>query len=256
LRLLGGRIAWLGEDIALSADAAHPTPRANDAFGSLSLPWEVRPYAERSIEAATPFTCIGGSMERLLEVFARAKQAKGCGTVAEVWPQLQVVFYSRRASDPEASALRAELGDGALLLQVGALREGIVAVEDPRHGLLRLLPDHGVYFEFVPAENGAAGPRLDVGQVECGVPYEMVVTSAAGVWACRAGVVVQFERRDPLLFHFVEHDSAPAFQTATSGVVPHDAVTAQPPHRRSTGTPAVRPESFVHTPWLTPADRG
>src|SRR5262249_6525544 len=44
-RLLDGRIVWLGDDIALSPEPAHPTPRARDAFGPACLPWEVRPYA-------------------------------------------------------------------------------------------------------------------------------------------------------------------------------------------------------------------
>jgi hypothetical protein len=259
LRLLDGRVAWLGDDIALSPDAAHPTPRANDAFGSACLPWELRPYSTPHLDPAAPLTCVAGSWERLLKLFENAKQASGHERAAEVWPQLRVVFYSRRATDPDASALRAELGDGVLLLEIGALREGMVSVEDPRYGLPRLLPDHGVYFEFVPAAeaDSPAPTRLGVGEVECGVPYQMVLTSAAGVWACRAGVTVQFERREPLLFRFVEVSAGAARPAAPESQGPGRlAGSTQAPHRRSADIPAAPPESFAHTPWLTPADRG
>ena len=49
--------------------------------------------------------------------------------------------------------------------------EGFVATEDPRHGLLRLVPDHDIFFEFVPVEElGRDRPaRHTVGTVETGV---------------------------------------------------------------------------------------
>jgi hypothetical protein len=132
------------------------------------------------------------------------------------------------------------------LLELGALREAIVGVEDPRYGQLRLLPEHDVFFEFIPADASTqqAPPRLGVEQIEVGVPYEMVLTSAAGVWACRAGVSVQFERLDPALFSFIG--------TATA----QPSVTPQPSRQQSDGIPAMPPGSFGHTPWLAPADRG
>jgi GH3 auxin-responsive promoter len=257
LRLLDGRIAWLGEDIALSPEAAPPTPRAKDVFGSACLPWEVRPYSAAVPQPTTPLTCMGGSMRRLLTLFEQVKRSTGRARVQEVWPQLAVVFYSRRLIDPDAAVLRAELGDGVLLLEIAALREGILAVEDPRYGRLRLLPDQGVYFEFVPtaAAKQPAPPRFGLDRIEVGVPYELVLTSAAGVWACRAGVSVQFERREPALFSFVETPLTQESLPIEAVALPQP-VTAPPSHRRSGDIPAARPESFVHSPWLIPADRG
>jgi hypothetical protein len=255
-RLVNGRVAWLGDDIALSLDAAHPTPRAKDVFGRACLPWEVRPYSVKALDSQTPVTCAAGSIARLLKVFEHIKQITGRDRVRDVWPQLAVVLYSRRLTDPEASALRAELGDDVLLLEIGALREGVVAIEDPHYGQLRLLPDHGVYFEFIPVTDAHqhAPPRFGIEQIETGVPYELVLTSAAGVWACRAGVSVQFERLEPALLRLVE---TPVVQeTTTRQDKPQPAVTERPLHRRSDDIPAARPESFVHNPWLIRADRG
>ena len=259
-RLLAGRIVWLDDDIALSPEPAHPTPRARDAFGAACLPWELRPHVTADIDPAAPVACLGGSAARLLKLFEQVRCATGRERVADVWPTLAVVFYSRRLTDPDAAALRAELGDGVLLLEVGALREGVFAVEDPRYGLPRLLPDHGLYFEFVPAADAGRPdpPRFGIGEVECGVPYEIALTSPAGVWACRVGVSVQFERRDPFLVRFVS-TLAPAptlSEVVMRGDEPRPAVTGPASHRRTAGTPAAPPESFAHNPWSVPVDRG
>jgi hypothetical protein len=259
-RLLAGRTVWLDDDIALSPEPAHPTPRARDAFGPACLPWELRPHASADLDPSAPVTCVGGSAARLLKLFEQARYATGRERVTDVWPTLAVVFYSRRPPDPGAAALRAELGDGVLLLEVGALREGVFAVEDPRYGLPRLLPDHSLYFEFVPAAEAGRPdpPRLGLAEVECGAPYEIALTSPAGVWACRVGVSVQFERRDPFLVRFVP-TPAPVptpNEAVTRGDEPRPGVTGPASRRRTADTPAAPPESFAHNPWSVPADRG
>ena len=157
-RLLGGRFVWLGDEVALSPDAARPTPARQGRVRPRLFALEVRPY---TAEGTTPVTCAGGSLVRLLHLFERVQRAAGCDRVRDVWPHLAAVFYSRRLTDPDAAALRAVVGDGVLLLELGVLREGVVAVEDPRYGLLRLLPEHGVYCEFVPAAEAGDGRAVD-----------------------------------------------------------------------------------------------
>jgi hypothetical protein len=119
--LLDGRIVWLGEDFALSPEAAHPTPRAKDAFGRACLPWEVRPQSATTLHPQTPVTCVIGSSTRLLQSCAEVKKLTGCERLQEAWPQLAVVFYSRRLTDPDESVLRAKLGNEVLLLELGVL---------------------------------------------------------------------------------------------------------------------------------------
>src|SRR5207248_1867056 len=101
------------------------------------------------------------------------------------------------------------------------------------------------FFEFIPVEaaHQHAPPRLGIEQIEVGVPYEMVLTSAAGVGACCADVPLQFDCCDPALFSFIGRTLA------------HPSFTPQPSRQQSDGTPGVLPGSFVHTPWLTSADR-
>ena len=63
-----------------------------------------------------------------------------------------------------------------------ACSEGFVAFGDPRTELLRLMFDHGVFYEFVPADElEAARPtRHWLGNVECGVNYAIIVSTCRG----------------------------------------------------------------------------
>ena len=245
-RLLSGRMVFLGE------------PEAR------TLPWLPRSYALRNAEDAaanrlvrTPATCFAGSAERIVSLLDQVRWITGRERVAELWPNLTAVLYSRGSPQDEwAPHLRELLGEKVLLLETCFLPEGPIAVEDPRRGRLSLLFDHGVYLEFTPAaEAGKPDPtRHGLTEVEPGVVYEIAMSSPAGLWACRTGTAVRFERRDPPLVHLVEAPlpvGAEGRKVLTSPPRP-----PQPPHRQTAGIPAAPPEKFAHTPWLTHADRG
>jgi hypothetical protein len=164
-------------------------------------------------------------------------------------PTLAAVFVNRGPVD-DAEGVRSAVGDGPVVLQTVFLPEGPVAVEDPRSGGLRLLTDHGVYFEFLAAAKlGATDARRGLAEVQTGVDYEVMMTAPAGVWARRTGLGLRFERRDPPLLHLVPLPKPTAPPPVT-------APPPQPaPHRRIVGIPATRPETLVHIPWSAPAGR-
>jgi GH3 auxin-responsive promoter len=246
-RLLSGRLAFLGDQ---------------QAGG---LPWLARSYSVESADHATadrlarmPMTCIAGPADRIVSVLDQVRWITGRERPAELWPDLTTVLYSRGSPhDDWAPQLRELLGEKVLLLETCFLPEGPVAVEDPRRGCLALLFDHGVYFEFTPTtEAGTPNPtRHGLNEVEPGVVYELALSSPAGVWACRTGVAVHFDRRDPPLFHLVE---MPASAAAVDGRKVLTSLPCPIPalHRQIVGIPAAPPEKFAHTLWSTHADRG
>lgn len=141
------------------------------------------------------------------------------------------------------------IGEDAIRLPDEQARVGLltlpqapIAAEDPRFAGWRLLVDHGVYFEFVPAalaQQGNNPPRLDIGDVRPGENYELAITSPGGWWACRSGLFVAFERLCPPLFRLV----AP---------VPIEPA-GPPPMLRSSDLATTYPESAYH--WAMRADR-
>jgi hypothetical protein len=181
---------------------------------------------ERSAELTV--TAVAGMAEQLAAFFGCLKHLTGRDRVLDIWPQLAAVVYAAGPRSPGRTRLAAELNSPGLLLMEAYFRpEGTVALEDPRHGLLRLLPNHGLYFEFVPLEeqDKAQPRRLGLDEVESGVAYRLAITSPAGYWACLTEHTVCFEQLRPPLLRRLE--AAPAAQPAV--VLPfadRDAVSA------------------------------
>jgi len=220
---------------------------------------QLRSLAEKSLRL--PVTCVAGRAEVLARFLALCRHESGWPRGADVWPGLTAVVYGNAPGEGPRRGLAEQLGvperrQPPLLLEACVRAEGAIAVEDPRHGCLRLLVDHGVYFEFVPAEEvGRPRPaRHALGDLVPGLPYAVALTSAAGVWACLAGVRVCFEQRDPPLFRVVEGG------TGVAPVFPHDRRDACPtvlgPHQRNGGKPAGRRETSGRSPWSARADQG
>jgi hypothetical protein len=159
--------------------------------------------AERSI--CEQITSVSGVPSWLLILFERLLQISGKSCVADVWPTLRLVIHGGTKFDPYRNLFRRIIGsDEVHFLETYPASEGFIAAEDHRHGLLRLLPDHGIFFEFVPVQelNDAKSARHTVGSIETGVQYAIVLTTCAGLWSYVLGDTVCFEQRDPPLLRF------------------------------------------------------
>ena len=141
----------------------------------------------------------------LLSLFGRVLDLTGKSTIAEVWPGLEVVVHGGVKFDPYRRAFDEVLGDPGIRLQeTYPSSEGFIAFGDPDTGLLRLVHDHGLFYEFVPvAELDSPSPtRHWLGNVQVGVNYAIVVSTCAGLWAHLIGDTVRFESLDPPLLTF------------------------------------------------------
>jgi hypothetical protein len=272
-RLLAGTLLFLGGEATVTAVGPGARLGHAEALTAQGVPRMLRPYARvtpgwggtadgpagtslREVaarSASLPVTALVGPAARVARFLDLVREASG-RALPRAWGGLAAVLVG----GPDAPALarvRQEVGPGPVVLQTRFRPEGPVAVEDPRHGLPRLLADHGVFFEFLPAGHGGdpAGPRRALGEVEPGVVYELAVTTPAGWWSCRTGQGVVFERRDPPLVHFVPLPRPAA-------VTPPRAVPAAAPppapRPRTFDIPAAPPESFVRSLWSARADRG
>jgi GH3 auxin-responsive promoter len=188
-----------------------------------------------------PVTCLAGTAEHLCRFLNPQPPACERTSLREVWPELAAAFYLRGADDPPRDELVREHGPDQLagILREVCLRpEGPIAVEDPRTECLRLLTDHGVYFEFVPADqvDQARPVRHGAAEIEPGVRYAVALSSPAGWWACLTGLEVCFERRDPPLLRLLRAGKklrTPVEEAAA--LSPPHPFPPQPPHARSAG---------------------
>jgi hypothetical protein len=155
--------------------------------------------------AVQPITMLSGVPSWLLVLFDRLRQVTGKDRISSVWPGLRLVIHGGTRFDPYRALFEKEIGNPAVhFLETYPSSEGFVATEDPRYGLLRMVPDHNLFFEFVPRDElDAPRPtRHTVAEVEPGVQYAVVLTTCAGLWSYVIGDTVCFERRDPPLLRF------------------------------------------------------
>jgi hypothetical protein len=164
---------------------------------------KINRLAQRSIHE--PITIVGGVPSWLLVLFERVLTLTGKEHIAEVWPALRAVIHGGTKFDPYRVLFRRLLGSEAVHFhETYVASEGPIAVEDPRHGLLRLVPDPGLFFEFVPVEELASDvpTRHTIADVEVGLQYGIVLTTCAGLWGYLVSDTVCFEKRDPPLLRF------------------------------------------------------
>ena len=159
--------------------------------------------AEESLEE--PITLVSGVSSCLISLFQRVIALSGKKTVAEVWPTLEVVVHGGVKFDPYREAFLSLIGDpGIMFMETYPCSEGFIAHGDPATGLLRLLLDHDIFYEFVPADDldTHRAKRYWLGNVRTGVNYAIIVSTCAGMWAHVIGDTIRFEQLDPPLLTF------------------------------------------------------
>jgi hypothetical protein len=228
--LFNGRVFFLGGNTEMPVQNDGSRPGDLSAIAAIEVSSFLRPYtfpplelsriatweekvqalAERS--ASLPITVLSGVPAWQLVLFDRLKKVTGKSTIAEIWPTLRLIIHGGTKFEPYRDIFRQEIGsDRVHSLEVYPCSEGFVATEDPRHRHLRVVPDHGVFFEFVPmdefnAEHGELKSdrpvRHTLANVEVGVQYAVTITSCAGLWSYLIGDTVAFESRQPPLIRF------------------------------------------------------
>jgi hypothetical protein len=246
-KLLEGKLLWLGD----TTTGLDRPDLVRDRF-PLTVAHAVLDgsYAPERF-AHEPLSCLIGPGDRIAAFVEGARQARGEEDVRRLWPDLAFILCTRdgMATPP----VRPLADDRVVVVDLLTRPEAPLAVEDLRHGAMRLLVEHGVYFEFVPLglADDLNPPRLGVEEVEAGTPYEVALTSPAGLWAERSGLVVCFDSVGPPLVRVLA-TSRPAPVRADEPA----ALPRQAPHRQAAGSPAARPGTPGHIPWSAPADRG
>jgi hypothetical protein len=225
--LFGGRLFFLGgsTDLQILSRPPHAPVLAGDLSGIVTreAPALLRPFTfpplelallkdwekkmDRLAQRSAPLsiTMLSGVPSWLLVLFDRLKQITGKSRIAEVWPSLRLVVHGGTKFEPYRSLFQKEIGSPAVrFLETYPASEGFIATEDPRHNLLRLVPDHNLFFEFVPVEDLGKDrlARHTVADLEVGVQYAVVLTTCAGLWSYVLGDTVCFERREPPLLRF------------------------------------------------------
>jgi hypothetical protein len=167
--------------------------------------WNKKVIALAEASATLPITAFSGVPAWMLVVFDALKKVTGKKTIAEIWPELRLIIHGGTMFDPYRELFQREIAsDRVHTAETYPCSEGFVATEDCRTRQLRIVPDHGIFFEFVPFEelDKERPTRHTLATVETGVNYAVIMTTCAGLWSYLVGDTVSFIDRPQARIRF------------------------------------------------------
>ncbi len=144
---------------------------------------------------------IGGVPTWNIVLFRRILEISGKDHLLEVWPHLQVYLHGGVNFRPYRSQFESLIPRRDFVYQeTYNASEGYFATQDDYQSQdLLLLPDCGIFYEFVPVgdlemENP---PAVSLQDVEEGINYAVIMSSNAGLWRYNLGDTVRFTQLNP-----------------------------------------------------------
>ncbi len=191
----------VGDLSANLIDAVNPFVnlfRVPDKQTALMSDWSAKLPALVHAASRADVTNISGVPSWFLTVLRGVLAEAGASTVHEVWPGLEVFFHGGIAFGPYREQYRA-ITDASKMRYIENYNasEGFFAVQETAEATdgMRLLLDHGVFFEFHDQESGETLPAW---KVEQGRVYSLVISSCNGLWRYLPGDTVRIESVEPL----------------------------------------------------------
>ena len=162
-------------------------------------------YLDYDVRGMSGTTCwFSIFFDRLLG--AAKARGREVATVKEIWPNLKVLFGGGVAAESYRKIIEERLGRPAILMDnYNATEGGIFAVTyNLKDDALLVIPDRGVYFEFVKRgqETSPDAPRVPLWGVEVDVDYSVVLTTCSGLFAYQIGDYVRFSSLWPHRLRF------------------------------------------------------
>ncbi len=135
--------------------------------------------------------------------FERLIATSGKSTIAEIFPGFSLFVYGGVNFQPYQKKFFELIGKEVPSLETFPASEGFIGFQDewPSQGLL-LIPDAGIFYEFIPADQfyDEDPPRLALWEVEKDVNYVVIMNTNAGLWGYNIGDTIRFVSTDPYRF--------------------------------------------------------
>ena len=145
-------------------------------------------------------TSMAGVPTWLIVLLKRILELTGKATIKEVWPSLELYMHGGVSFVPYKAQFEKLIGAPINYLEMYNASEGFFAAQDDItvEGML-LMCDHGIFYEFMPAEEyGKEQPQtVQLNEVQTGKNYAPVITTAGGLWRYLLGDTIQFTSVSP-----------------------------------------------------------
>ncbi|MGV3657661.1 MAG: GH3 auxin-responsive promoter family protein [Chitinophagaceae bacterium] len=174
--------------------------RTPDNSIALMAEWEEKIEALAQSTINENVTSMAGVPTWLLVLMKRILEITGKSTIKEVWPSLELYMHGGVSFVPYKANFEKLIGAPINYLEMYNASEGFFASQDDvtADGML-LMCDHGIFYEFLPAEewDKKDGRTVQLNEVELGKNYAPVITTNGGLWRYLIGDTVQFTSLKP-----------------------------------------------------------
>ncbi|MDH5599463.1 MAG: GH3 auxin-responsive promoter family protein [Cyclobacteriaceae bacterium] len=163
--------------------------------------WEEKIEKMAEATAEVNVTNLSGVPTWTILLLQKIMQLKGTNDIRDVWPNLEAFFHGAVSFEPYRKLFKALIpGKGMNYMETYNASEGFFGIQDKTDSNeLLLMLDYGIYYEFIPFEEiENEHPKIiNLGEVEVGKNYAMVISTNGGLWRYSIGDTVRFTSLNP-----------------------------------------------------------
>ena len=163
--------------------------------------WESKLQAIVKATCRANVTNLSGVPSWMLTLIKAILAYTGKQSLMEVWPNLEVFIHGGISFEPYRSCYKQLIPSADMhYMESYNASEGFFGIQDdPNDPALLLMPDYGVFYEFVPLEElDTPDPQaVPLEGVELGRNYALVISTAGGLWRYLIGDTVRFTSLRP-----------------------------------------------------------
>jgi hypothetical protein len=149
-------------------------------------------------------TSMSGVPSWYLVLIKQILEYTGKTNLLDVWPNLEVFFHGGISFTPYREQYRKLIaGDQMQYMETYNASEGFFGMQDEQSDTsMLLMPDYGIFYEFIPAEQAAreTAAALPLSEVVTGVNYAIIISTNGGLWRYMMGDTVMFTSLFPHKF--------------------------------------------------------
>jgi len=149
-------------------------------------------------------TNLSGVPSWMLSVLNRILELTGEKTLDNIWPNLEVFWHGGVAFTPYREQYKAIIQNPNMhYMETYNASEGFFGIQnDLSDPAMLLMIDYGIFYEFIPLDqlNEPGATAVPLWEVETGVNYAMVISTACGLWRYLIGDTIRFTQKNPYKF--------------------------------------------------------
>ena len=209
--VVGGshQISEIGDDIHcgdLSAVLMQNSPfwgqwlRTPELSIALLDEWENKIEKLAQTTAEENVTMLAGVPTWTLLLLKRILEIKNKKTIKEVWPNLELYINGGVSFIPYKEQFDKIIGSKINYLEIYNASEGFIAAQEkPNEEGMMLFTEHGIFYEFMPAEEyGKPIPKtIGLTEVQLNKNYAIVISTTGGLWRYMMGDTIMFTSLNP-----------------------------------------------------------